>query len=139
VPVPNLQGAENVTKRLELYEWSTDSRKNAENMYSVARSFLLKARRYREAARKAKDVEGRSFLKGEAYAFRGAASMILGYVRQGRDHDDWYHRKIVREVVHGFLKKQQPTNLVAAACYDEMLFKGAGLDRPEFDSTKVLE
>ena len=120
-----------MTKRLELYEW-TESRKSAEIMYSIARSYLLHARDSREKARLSTESTDRAFLKGVAVAYRCAAMMILTWIRDGRNLDDFQWRKLVREATERTLA-DRPAKGWHGAVVDAYMAERAGLNNPEFD------
>jgi hypothetical protein len=115
-----------MTKRLELYDWPKDSRTVAEEMYKIARTLLLEARRLR-----AKPWPGEGECEKTA---RYAAKLILDQIRMGRDNDVFFHRKMIREAVERSIAPRigEPQGL-GGYMFDVMCIKGTGLDRREFD------
>lgn len=116
-----------MARRLELYEWPRDYRTNAEEMYKVARKLLLEARSWRK-----KDRRSESYAKGRADAARASAALILGRIREGRDDNEFYRRKLYRECIEKNCLNKVPESL-PGAMFDAMHVRAAGLDRPEFD------
>lgn len=123
-----------MTKRLEIYEWPRDYRKNAEDMYSVARGLLLRAREARAKAKLEPDSVGRGYMNGVALGYRLSAASILIYIRDGRDVDEFYRRQLYRDCVQRVCVGAESKNL-GGAMYNAMHIMAAGLDTPEFDST----
>lgn len=129
-----------MTKRLDLYDWPKEPREIAEQMYRIARRLILTARLFREKARTAeKGSYDEGCCRGTAEASRAAARGILGLIREGRDYDVWYHRKMVREAVAHSIEAGagKPTSL-GGHLYDLLMVRGTGLDQPEFDEKEFL-
>jgi hypothetical protein len=118
-----------MTKRLELYDWPKDHRTNAEEMYVIARTLLLEARRVRAEAPGARR-------NGAADASRRAAALILGRIRAGREYYEFHRRKLVREAVRrACVEGEEPKNL-GGAIFNLHAIHASGLDRPEFEEKR---